>query len=277
MSRAAVVVEANIFARLSRVIRSYIEGFVSSFEDPELVLDRLVLDMQADVVKMRQAAAQVIASERQLNSKRVQLQNQADQWLRRAELAVAKGEDDLAREALQRRKVYSEDAARIAEQLAMQGRASSQLQANIRVMEGKLAEAKTKRETLKARAASAKSSQQIAELIGGLRTTSSSSFAAFETMEQKVMEMEAAAESAAMLATPDSLENKFQMLEGAGGVEDELRALKRGVLPPPAVGSTSGRGAPARAGERQQQLPPGRPLADAIEFELEDLRRRVRE
>jgi phage shock protein A len=130
---------------------------------------------------------QVIASERQMNAKYSQAQKTADEWLKRAELAVNKGQDDLAREALKRRKAFQENADKLRTQLDAQTRATEQLQANARTLESKLAEAKNKKETLKARAAAAKSSQEIQEMIGGLRLNSSSAWAAFDKMEEKVL------------------------------------------------------------------------------------------
>lgn len=258
-SRKAVVVQANLFARVSRLISSYANNVVSSAEDPEKLLDQVVTEMQEDLIKMRQAAAQVLASQKQLEAKYKQAQLTADDWLRRAELAVQKGEDDLAKEALRRRKSYQDSADQLKVQLEQQQKAVDQLMGNTRMLEGKLAEARSKKDTLKARAASAKTSKQIQEMVGSLNT--SNAVVAFDKMEEKVMAMEAEAESTALLVGNDKLENKFALLE-SGTVEDELAALKSGMIKssaPPAA------------------LPEGRPLRDALDLELEDLRRKARE
>lgn len=216
--------------------------------------------MQDDLIKMRQAAAQVLASQKQLEAKYKQAQATADDWLRRAELAVQKGEDELAKEALKRRKSYQESAESLKTQLELQQKAVDQLMNNTRMLEGKLAEARSKKDTLKARAASAKTSQQIQEMIGSLNT--SNSVVAFDKMEEKVMALEAQAESTAMLVGNDKIEDKFALLE-SGTVEDELSALKRGML--------------ASKSEPVAALPEGRPIRDAIDMELEELRRKARE
>ncbi|GIL74396.1 hypothetical protein Vretifemale_4321, partial [Volvox reticuliferus] len=180
--------------------------------------------------------------------------------------------DDLAREALRRRKVLQEDADRLNEQVVLQTNALEQLQANIRVLEGKLSEARSKKETLKARAASAKTSLALQEMIGGLQIRSGTSWAAFEKMEEKVAQLEAQAQTAAALVAPDSLERQFAALEGDTGVDAELAALKqhqhqhRGAhkpLPPSPSPPLTGR--------------PLRDVFDPLERELEDLRRRARE
>lgn len=111
-------------------------------------------------------------------------QHTQDDWIKRAELAVSKGEDDLAREALKRRKAYQDTAESMRTQLEAQQKAVDQLIANTRVLEGKLAEAKSKKDTLKARAASAKTSKQVQEMMGSLNT--SNAVVAFDKMEEKV-------------------------------------------------------------------------------------------
>eukprot|EP00775_Hariotina_reticulata_P008440 gene8440-8624_t len=260
-SRRAVLVEANLFSRAVRVIQSYANQLVSSAEDPEKLLDQVVNEMQEDLIKMRQASAQVMASQKQMEAKFKQAQATADDWLKRAELAVSKGEDELAREALKRRKAYQEQADSMRVQLEAQQKAVDQLIANTRVLEGKLAEARSKKDTLKARAASAKTSKQVQEMMGSLNT--SNAVVAFDKMEEKVMAMEAESEAVGMLVAGDGLESKFAQLE-SGTVEDELAALKKGMLGP-------GKDKPVAA------LPEGRLVKDAIDMELEELRKKARE
>ncbi|KAG2446926.1 hypothetical protein HYH02_008081 [Chlamydomonas schloesseri] len=275
-SGVAVAVSANLFARVSRIVTSFFNGLVGSFEDPEKLLDRVAEEMQEDMMRMRQATAQVMASQKQLSAKQKSMQASADQWLQRAELAVARGQDDLAREALRRRKVLQEDADRMNEQVVAQSQALEQLQANIRLLEGKLGEARSKKETLKARAASAKTSLALQEMIGGLQVRTGSSWAAFEKMEEKVAALEAQAQSAAALAAPDSLERQFAALEGDSGVDAQLAALKQArrsaaALPKDATATTTAPPAAHLAGR------PLRDVFDPLEQELEELRRRARE
>lgn len=267
-----VTVEANLFSRVVRIVQSYVSSFTSQFEDPEVLLDRVTDEMQEDLIKMRQTAARVMGSEKQMAAKYNQVQGNADEWLRRAELAVRKGQDELAREALLRRKTFEGNAAAMRPQLQAQRKAMEQLNANIRMLENKLSEAKNKKETLKARAATAKSSKQIQEMVAGLRINNSSAWAAFDKMEEKVMSMEAEAETAGMLATPDSVEQKFLALEG-GSVEDELSQLKKGMI----TASSASRNVES-LGRPVSEVLVGRVRepVDAIDAELEALRKRAR-
>lgn len=224
-------------------------------QDPEKMLDQTVNEMQEDLIKMRQASAQVMASQKQLEAKYKQAQTTADDWYRRAQLALQKGDEELAREALKKRQSYQQNADSMAAQVAAQKDAVEKLIANTRTLEGKLAEARSKKDTLKARAASAKTSKKVGEIVGSLSTTSA--FAAFERMEEKVLALESEAEAVAQLTAPDGVAEKFLALEG-GGVEDELAQMKRNML-----GGATVKG----------ELPPGRPVNEALETELEALRR----
>eukprot|EP00469_Lotharella_globosa_P005921 CAMPEP_0167794928 /NCGR_PEP_ID=MMETSP0111_2-20121227/14135_1 /TAXON_ID=91324 /ORGANISM="Lotharella globosa, Strain CCCM811" /LENGTH=341 /DNA_ID=CAMNT_0007688505 /DNA_START=48 /DNA_END=1073 /DNA_ORIENTATION=+ len=219
-----VKVHESMFSRVGRVIRSYTNSFISKMEDPEKILDQAVEDMQKDLIKLRQASAQVMASQKQIQTKYNTAKNTADEWYKRAELALEKGEEDLAREALSRKKTFTEVANGLKSQLEQQEKAMSTLLGNVRTLEGKLAEAKSKKDTLKARAASARTQKQISEMTSGLDT--SSAFSAFEKMEEKVTALEAESESVAILAGNDSLESSFKELE-QGNVDDDLMALKR--------------------------------------------------
>ncbi|KAJ9517064.1 hypothetical protein QJQ45_002568 [Haematococcus lacustris] len=268
---AAVTVEANLFSRAFRVVQAFINQTLGGFEDPEKLLDRLMDEMTQDAGRMRQASAQAMAAQRQMATRTANAQAAADQWLRRAELAVSRGQDELAREALTRRKALQADADKMAAQAKMQQQACDQLSASVRMLEGKISEARSKKETLKARAASAKSSIAIQEMIGSLRSTSSSSFAVFDKMEEKVMALEAEAQSAAALATPDALEARFAMLEGGGGVEDELQALKSGLLKQEVA-----RPRVEDYISQQQPAPVAVAARSDVDYELEQLRQMVR-
>ncbi len=248
---------ANLFSRFTRVVSSYANALISAAEDPEKILDQTVNEMNSDLIKMRQATAQVMASQKQLENKYKAAQKTADDWYKRAQLAIEKGDDDLAREALTRRKSYQENADGMKENLLLQKEAVEKLVSNTRVLETKMAEAKAKKDTLKARAASAKTNKAVADMVQGVST--SSALSAFERMEEKVLAQEAEAEAVGVLTASDALEEQFKMLE-SGSVEDELNAMK---------GLKSGSGGGS--------LPEGRPVSDAIESELEALRKKSQE
>ncbi|KAB2008992.1 hypothetical protein ES319_D10G137500v1 [Gossypium barbadense] len=258
----------NLFDRFARVVKSYANALLSSFEDPEKILDQAVLEMNDDLVKMRQATAQVLASQKRLENKYKAAQQASEDWYRKAQLALQKGEEDLAREALKRRKSFADNANSLKAQLDQQQTVVDNLVSNTRLLESKIQEAKSKKDTLKARAQSAKTATKVNEMVGNVNT--GSALAAFEKMEEKVLAMESEAEALGQLTT-DDLEGKFALLESTS-VDDDLAKMKREL-----------------SGSSQKgELPPGRtvsasnntafPYRDAeIEMELNELRRKAKD
>ncbi|MEM8605024.1 MAG: PspA/IM30 family protein, partial [Cyanobacteria bacterium P01_H01_bin.121] len=192
-------------------------------------------------------------SEQQYN----QNQSQASTWQQRAQLALQKGDENLAREALQRKKGYTDTANMLKTQLDQQTTQVDTLKRSLIALEGKISEAKTKKNMLKARAQAAKAQEQLQSSVSNIGT--SSAMAAFERMEEKVLQMEARSQAASELAGAD-LETQFAQLEAGSGVDDELAAMKAQL----SGGTTS-----------QGQLPASEaPTAEpgAVDAELEALK-----
>ena len=253
----------GFFERLSRLFRANLNDLVSRAEDPAKILDQSVADMQADLVKLRSAVATAIASQKRIQNQAEQAETQSRTWYERAELALKKGEEDLAREALSRRKTYQETATALTAQLTTQTTQIDALKKNLMVLEGKIAEARTKKDMLKARAQAAQAQEQLQSAVSGLGTNSS--MAAFDQMEEKVLAMEARSQAAAELAGAD-LESQFAALEGSS-VDDELAALRtrmEGGAQPIAL---------PRDGGPVPQLEPAK--AAEVDEELEALRRSI--
>jgi len=214
----------GFFDRLSRLLRANLNDLVSKAEDPVKILDQSVSDMQADLVKLRQAVAMAIASQKRLRSQADQSEGQVKTWYERAELALQKGEEDLAREALARRKTFQESEVALNSQLKSQEGQVEMLKRSLVLLEGKISDAKTKKDMLKARAQAAQAQQQLQSAVGNLGANSA--MAAFERMEDKVQALEASSQAAGELAGAD-LESKFAALEGGDDLEDELSTLRQ--------------------------------------------------
>ncbi|MFM8524838.1 MAG: PspA/IM30 family protein, partial [Cyanobacteriota bacterium] len=213
----------GFFDRLGRLVRANANAVISRAEDPAKILDQSVEDMQNDLVKLRQAVATAIASQKRIQNQAEQANAQATTWYERAELALRKGEEDLAREALARRKTCQDTASALTTQLNSQAGQVDALKKSLVSLEGKIAEAKTKKDMLKARAQAAQAQEQLQSAVGSLDTTSA--MAAFERMEEKVEALEARSQAAAELAGAD-LESQFAALQGGDDVDDALAALK---------------------------------------------------
>ncbi|NES67246.1 MAG: PspA/IM30 family protein [Okeania sp. SIO2D1] len=218
----------GLLDRVWRVIRANINTLISGAEDPEKVLEQTVTDMQNDLVKLRQAVAQAIATQKRTERQYSQAQSTADEWYRRAQLALQKGQENLAREALTRRKSYQETATAMKVQVEQQKQVMERLKQNMRQLEQKISEAKLKKNMYIARARSAKASEKLNEILGTVNT--GNALNAFDRMEEKVMQLEAKSEAIAELGT-DSLEKQFASLEEGNDIEAELEAMKAEILP----------------------------------------------
>ena len=213
----------GLFDRIGRVFRANINDMVSKAEDPEKMLEQAVIDMQEDLVQLRQAVAQAIAQQKRTEQQLNNNQKEEGNWQQRAQLALQKGDESLAREALVRKKSYSDTIQLLSDQLQQQTAQVSTLKKNLIGLESKISEAKTKKNMLKARAKAAKANEQLQQTIGNMGT--GSSMAAFERMEEKVLEMEARSQAAGELGG-SSIEQQFAQLEAGSGVDDELAAMK---------------------------------------------------
>lgn len=217
----------GLFDRVSRVVRSNLNAAVSSAEDPEKILDQAIIDMQEDLIQMRQAVARAIAAQKRSQQQADKAKTAASQWQQRAQLALQKGNEELAREALVRKKTQAETASSLQTQLDQQKSSVDTLKRQLIALESKISEAKTKKDMLKARASAAKANEQLQNSVGSLST--SSAMGAFERMEEKVMMMEASGQAAAELAGAD-LESQFAQLESGSDVDYELEAMKANML-----------------------------------------------
>ncbi|MEM9138143.1 MAG: PspA/IM30 family protein [Cyanobacteria bacterium P01_F01_bin.42] len=218
----------GLLNRVGRLIRASLNSLLSQAEDPEKVLEQTVMEMQEDLIALRQAVAQAIATQKRTERQQAAAQAQAKSWYNRAQLALGKGDDDLARDALTRRQTYVDTAKTLGMQLTQQQTTISQLKQNLRTLESKIAEAKAKKDLYIARARSAQASQQINEMMGRVGTNTAVN--AFERMEERVNQLEAQSTALGELnaeLNADSLEQRFLSLEGGGAVEAELAAMKQ--------------------------------------------------
>ena len=228
----------GIFARLARLIKSNINDLISRSEDPEKMLNQIVIDMNAQLLEAKKQVASSIADEKRLAKQAEQEAANAAEWERRAMMAVRAGDDELAKEALARKKEHAELTEQYRAQWQKQKAAVDQLKLALRALNGKIEEAKRKKNLLIARKKRAEAQKAIQETMSGLRNASA--FEAFDQMEGRIDQMEAEAEAGAELAeeySGDVLAHKFAQLEVTAGADEDLTALKRrmGVLPPEEV------------------------------------------
>jgi phage shock protein A len=207
-----------------------------------------------DLVKIRQSYAEVTATQRRLMKQKEQADALAQDWYKRAQLALEAGNESLAREALSRKQVQTEEAQNLQAQIDMQADSIDKLYEGMQMLEKKILESKSKKEQMVARARTAQSTQKVNDMLGGL--TGSTSMDAFTRMEEKVAALEAAAEVSAEMgraggralpgSAESSLENEFKKLEAASSVDDELKKMK-GLLSGSSDSSSSSSGSATKS------------------------------
>ncbi|EDX86638.1 PspA/IM30 family [Synechococcus sp. PCC 7335] len=216
----------GLLDRISRLVRSNVNTLVKGAEDPEKILQQTLQDMQRDLIAMRQAVAHAIATQKRTERQYEQAGRTAQEWYNRAQLALQKGDDPLAREALERRQTYSQTVQTLEPQIAQQKEIVRQLKSNMSLLERKISEARTKKDMYIARARAAQSSVRLHEM---LMSNSPGSTGAFEKMEARIMDLEAQAEVAGTLGA-DDVERQFAQLEGQGSIDAQLAEMKTKMI-----------------------------------------------
>ncbi len=219
----------GIFSRLGTLIKSNLNDLISRAEDPEKMLNQVLLEMQQQLVEAKKAVAVAIADEKRLQKQYNAELDKAKEWERKAMLAVRAGDDNLARQALVRKQEHENISAQFQQQWIAQKGAVDKLKDALRLLANKIEEAKRKKNILIARKKRAEAQRQIASTMQGLGDTSA--FETFDRMAERITLLEAEAEAGAELAgeiSGDTLESKFLALEsgGHGTEEDALSELK---------------------------------------------------
>ena len=219
----------GILDRIRTVLKANINALISKAEDPEKMLNQLLMDMNENLLEAKKQVALSIADEKKLERQALENKAQGDEWEKKAMLAVKAGKDDLAKEALLRKQEYDGYAASFQKEYEAQHASVEQLKDALRQLQAKIEEASRKKNLLIARAKRAEAQKQIQQTMGTLGA--GSSFDTFDRMTQKVDQIEAEAEAAKELnaVTADQkLEDKFKELESAegGGADKLLEDLK---------------------------------------------------
>lgn len=215
----------GIFERFSTMLRSNINDLISRAENPEKMLNQLILDMKTQLAKAKQEAAGAIADEKKLQADAEALKKQAEDWERRAMLAVQEGRDDLAKQALMRYNEALQGAQQLHETWAKHRADTENLKLQLRQLHDKIEEAKRKKNILVARAKRAEAQQRIQQTMSGM--SDKSAFESFDRMAEKIESIERKALAAAELQQEfegDDLTQQFKQLEYHGSSDQIGRA-----------------------------------------------------
>jgi len=212
-----------LLERVSTLVRANLNDLIDKAEHPEKMIKQVILDMENQLLQVKTQVAIAIADQHLLEKKQKENEDKVAEWTRKAELAVDKKQDDLARAALQRTESYRELSAGFAQQVVDQKAQVENLKTALRQLEQKLTEARAKADLLIAqnRRARAVGKASEARMAGG----NGSSAAAFDRMKRKVAHSEATAQAHAELAA-DDVEDRLAALEKEDKIEQLLAEMK---------------------------------------------------
>jgi phage shock protein A len=228
----------GILDRMSRLIRANINDMIDRAEDPEKMLNELLREMDASIRDARVQVANMIAQEKEVEADLQDAQRDSREWERRAALAVENGKDDLAREALRRKRDAESITTVYANQLNAQQETVAKLKQQLKMLEAKYSEAESKRTVLIARHRATRAQRQVTETLTSLPDLDSGSELA--RMERRIRSEEARNQALGELQGED-LDFQFAELDRDDQIEKELAALKARASSDDLMSLSSGR------------------------------------
>jgi len=213
----------GIFTRFRDIISSNINAMLDRAEDPEKLVKMMIREMEDTLVEIKASCAGVMAGAKKVNRKIEEVRSRIQYWIEKAPIAVSKGRDDLAREALIEKKKYTDRASALENELVEHNALIDEYQNDIRLLEEKLASAREKQRILVQRHIHANRKRMAQEEIR--RMDSSETMSRFDNLENRIERMEAEADLVNYGVKP-SLEEELENLDVDDEIEEELRAIK---------------------------------------------------
>lgn len=219
----------GVFNRLRDIISSNINAMLDRAEDPQKLIRLMIVEMEDTLAEVKAACAGAMAQRAKMQRELEGVRQRTAAWSEKAQLAVDKGREDLAREALRARREFRSRELEVDQELAAQQALVEQYQADIAQLDQKLAAVRDKQRILLERHKLARHSKKARG--NSARAESAEVLMRFEQFENRVERLEAEAEMAGMSRRP-GLEQEFERLAGDEEIEDELKALKQAKQAP---------------------------------------------
>ena len=216
----------SIFSRLADIVNSNVSALLDRAEDPEKMIRLMIQEMEDTLVEVRSTAARAIADRKETERRLIRLKDAQAEWQRKAELALAKDREDLAKGALLEKSKLAETAKALDEELERLDVALGKHADDVVKLEAKLSEVKAKQKALQARHSTASSQLKVRRQVHDNRIEDA--FARFEQMERRLDSTEGDVESFD-LGKGKTLSEEIAELEAEGAIEEELAALKARV------------------------------------------------
>jgi phage shock protein A len=214
----------GIFSRTRDIIAANVTELLDKAEDPAKMIRMIIMEMEETLVEVRSSAARTIADQKEMHRHIAKLERLQESWLEKAELALSKDREDLAKAALAERQKAADLADGLATEIVVLDDALRASEADIAKLQSKLREARTRQNAIQSRLESAQNRARMREMYAGPKVDEA--FSRFEYLERRADLAEGHADSLALGAAPKTLEEEIAELRNAEKVEAELEALK---------------------------------------------------
>ncbi|MFZ8201058.1 phage shock protein PspA [Alteromonas portus] len=215
----------GIFSRFTDIVNSNINALLDKAEDPEKMVRLIIQEMEDTLVEVRSASAKTLANKKEIANQIAKYESDASDWEAKAELALSKDREDLARAALQEKKKSAEAADALSKELAIVDEQITKLQDEIGQLQEKLADAKSRQKAIIMRQKTASSRLEVKKTLDSTKVDNA--MGRFEQYERKIDDLESQVEAYDL--GKKTLQDEFAELEASDKVEDELAALKAKV------------------------------------------------
>ena len=213
----------GIFSRTRDIIAANMTDLLDRAEDPAKMIRMIILEMEETLVEVRASAARHIADQKEMRRQITKLESVQSGWDEKAELALSKGREDLAKAALVEKRKAGDLVEQLKEEIAGIDEALASCEADIAKLQNKLREARARQNSVQTRLESAHNRTRLREMYAGQKTEEA--FSRFELLERRVDMAEGRADAAG-LGVQKSLEEEIAELRSAEKVDADLEALK---------------------------------------------------
>ena len=214
----------GIFSRTRDIIAANVTDLLDKAEDPAKMIRMIILEMEETLVEVRASAARTIADQKELRRQIAKLDAVQANWLEKAELALSKDREDLAKAALIEKQKAADLGEQLQDEITLLDESLKASETDIAKLQGKLREARARQNSIVTRLESANNRAKMREMYAGAKVDEA--FSRFEILERRVDYAEGRAEAAGMGAAPKTLEEEIAELRSSDKVDAELAALK---------------------------------------------------
>ena len=230
----------GIFSRTRDIIAANFNDMLDKADDPSKMIRMIILEMEETLVEVRASAARTIADQKEMHRKTVQLDRLQADWSEKAQLALSKDREDLARAALVEKKKAADISDQLKQEIAVLDDALRAYEQDIAKLQNRLREARSRQTAIAARLESAENRVKLRTLMSTERTDEA--LARFDQLERRVDYAEGRADALSIADDGDrnSLADEIAALEGSDAIDDELAQMKKALGKPEDAGNKEG-------------------------------------